>query len=231
MAAPAEARVIVVTGCTRGLGRALVSEFAAAGHTVAGCGRSRDGIAAVSAELGTPHVFSVVDVADDAAVAVWARDVIRRLGAPELLVNNAGLINDPAPLWEVDAGSFDRILAVNLSGVANCIRHFVPAMVARKRGVIVNLSSGWGRSVSPGVGPYCATKWGIEGLTKTLAEELPEGMAAVPLNPGAIDTDMLRQCWSDRAANFPKAKEWGRSASQFILRLGPRDNGRSVSVP
>jgi len=104
-------------------------------------------------------------------------------------------------------------------------------MVARKQGVIVNFSSGWGRSTSAEVAPYCASKYAIEGLTKALAQELPAGMAAVPLNPGVIDTDMLRQCWVDSAGGYPKAAEWAKVAAPFILTLGPKDNGQSVSVP
>ncbi len=97
-------------------------------------------------------------------------------------------------------------------------------------GVIVNLSSGWGRSVAPEVGPYCATKFAIEGFTKALAAELPEGMAAIPLNPGVIDTDMLRSCWADGAASYPKAEAWAKSAAPFILKLGAKQNGQSLSV-
>jgi NAD(P)-dependent dehydrogenase (short-subunit alcohol dehydrogenase family) len=104
-------------------------------------------------------------------------------------------------------------------------------MVAAKKGVVVNLSSGWGRGVSPGVAPYCASKWAIEGLTKALAQELPAGMAAVPLNPGVIDTDMLRLCWPEGASNHPKAEAWAKVAAPFILRLGATDNGASLSVP
>jgi NAD(P)-dependent dehydrogenase (short-subunit alcohol dehydrogenase family) len=103
-------------------------------------------------------------------------------------------------------------------------------MVAAKKGVIVNFSSGWGRSTSAEVAPYCASKFAIEGLTKALAQELPKGMAAVPFNPGVIDTDMLRQAWSDGAASYPKAEEWAKVAAPFILGLGPKDNGKSVSV-
>jgi len=230
MAATADSRVIVVTGCTRGLGRALVEEFIAAGHRVAGCGRGAEimGLRMTHAE---PHDFAVVDVSQESKVAIWAEKVIGVLGAPDILINNAALTNNPAPLWEVPAREFDALMDVNIKGVANVIRHFVPAMVARKKGVIVNFSSGWGRSVSPGVGPYCATKFAIEGLTKALAEELPHGMTAVPLNPGIIDTEMLRQCWGDDAASYPKAEAWGRSAAEFILSLSPKDNGKSVSVP
>lgn len=222
--------VIVITGCTRGLGRALVGEFIAAGHTVVGCGRGAQ-VMELRFEHPEPHDFSVVDVAQETKVAIWAEKVIGVLGAPDILINNAALINNPAPLWKVPAREFDALIDVNIKGVANVIRHFVPAMVARGKGVVVNLSSGWGRSVSPEVAPYCATKWAIEGLTKALAEELPAGMAAVPLDPGVIDTDMLRQCRDESAAAYPKASQWAGTAAKFILKLGPKDNGKSVSVP
>ena len=103
-------------------------------------------------------------------------------------------------------------------------------MIERGSGTIVNLSSGWGRSVSPEVAPYCATKWAIEGLTKALAAELPAGLAAVPLNPGVIDTDMLQKCFGGGAASYPKPEEWAKTAAPFILGLGPGDSGKSASV-
>jgi NAD(P)-dependent dehydrogenase (short-subunit alcohol dehydrogenase family) len=103
-------------------------------------------------------------------------------------------------------------------------------MIAKKRGIIVNFSSGWGRSTSPEVAPYCASKYAIEGLTLALAQELPRGMAAVPLNPGVIDTDMLRQAWSDGAASYPNAEQWAKRAAPFLLGLGEKDNGRSLTV-
>ena len=78
--------------------------------------------------------------------------------------------------------------------------------------------------------PYCASKWAIEGLTKALAAELPAGMAAVPLNPGVIDTAMLRQCWANGAAGYPKAEGWAEAAAPFILSLGSKDNGKSLSI-
>ena len=75
------------------------------------------------------------------------------------------------------------------------------------------------------------SKWAIEGLTKALAAELPKGMAAVPLNPGTIDTDMLRSCWADGAEGHPKAEAWAEKAAPYILQLGAKDNGKSLSVP
>ncbi len=182
-------------------------------------------------EFGAPHEFAVVDVADNAAVAEWAERLLKHYGPPDLLINNAAVMNDLAPLWEVPVEQFDHLIDVNVKGVANVIRAFAPAMVRRRAGIIVNLSSGWGRSTSADVAPYCASKWAIEGLTQAMAQELPKGMAAIPLNPGVIDTDMLRQCWGASAGSYPPADKWAEVAAPFLLSLGPKDNGRALTVP
>jgi NAD(P)-dependent dehydrogenase (short-subunit alcohol dehydrogenase family) len=120
---------------------------------------------------------------------------------------------------------------VNVKGTANVIRHFVPSMVRRKTGVIVNLSSGWGRSTDAEVAPYCASKWAIEGLTQSLAKELPPGMATVPLNPGIINTQMLQSCFGGSADHYPTPDEWAKIAVPFLLQIGPKDNGGQLTVP
>lgn len=233
MPARADTRVgvVVITGATRGLGRALTERFVELGWSVAGCGRSTAHVDALRAEHAAPHRFDVVDVADWPAVESWAQQTITALGAPDLLVSNAGVINQPRPLWEVPVEEFSTVVDVNLKGVFHVARAFLPAMCARQRGVVVNLSSGWGRSTSPDVAPYCATKWGVEGLTQALAEELPAGMAAVALNPGIIDTEMLRKCWGNEAGRYPDADRWSRAAAPFLASLNARRNGQSLTVP
>jgi len=209
----------------------MVDEFARRGHTVLGCGRSQKGIERLRRQLGPPHDFSVVDVAADGEVKAWAGRLVGAYGPPDLLLNNAGVINKNARLWEVPEREFARVVDVNLKGTANVIRHFVPAMVKREQGVIVNFSSGWGRSTDAEVAPYCATKWGVEGLTQAFAQELPSGMAAVALNPGIINTDMLQSCFGGPAAEYVAPAEWARSAVPFLLKLGPGDNGQQLTVP
>lgn len=223
-------RVIIVTGATRGLGRAMTARLIEAGHTVAGCGRSLSGIKELEASYGRPHRFDCVDVVDDHQVAEWAEAVIAEVGPPDLLLNNAATINPNAPVWQVSADEFDKVIDVNINGVANVLRHFVPSMVQRERGIIVNFSSGWGRSTSPEVGPYCATKWAIEGLTQSLAQELPRGMAAIPLNPGVINTELLQSCFGPSADDCPDPDAWSRYAVPFILGITPDRNGQSLSV-
>ena len=224
-------KVVVITGVTRGLGRAMAIEFARLGHTVAGCGRSRKELDQLAKMLGAPHRIASVDVASDQHVANWAKEMLAELGPPDLLLNNAALINRNAPLWRVSAEEFSAVIDVNIKGVTNVIRHFAPAMIERGSGVIVNFSSGWGRSTDAEVAPYCATKWAIEGLTQALAQELPPGMAAVPLNPGVIDTDMLRSCFGGSASSYPSPEQWAKRAVPFLLKIGPRDNGQPLTAP
>lgn len=224
------ARRIVITGVSRGLGRALVDGFAVRGHVVCGCARSADAVAELSRQYPPPHDFAVVDVSSDAEVRAWAKCALAG-GPPDLLINNAALINRNAPLWKVPEDEVSRVVDVNIKGVVNVLRHFLPAMVNRGQGVIVNLSSGCGRGVSPELAPYCATKWAIEGLTRALAEELPAGMAAVPLNPGIINSAMLQTCWGQGADDYPDASDWAQRAVPMLPRLGPKHNGRPLSVP
>jgi NAD(P)-dependent dehydrogenase (short-subunit alcohol dehydrogenase family) len=222
---------IVITGVTRGLGRAMLQEFAARGHAVAGCGRSEAAIEKLRLAFPAPHRFATVDVADDIQVVQWARYVLTTLGPPDILINNAAVTNAPAPLWEISAAEFGSLVDVNIKGPANVVRHFVPAMIAQGSGVIVNFSSGWGRSTAPNVAPYCASKWAIEGLTRALAQELPKGMAAISLNPGIIDTEMLRISFGEAAGDYESPTTWAERAVPFLLKLGPKSNGKALSIP
>lgn len=220
-----------VTGCSRGLGRALVEWFGDQGWTLSGCGRDAASMKALQSRLGDRGRFIPVDVADDEAVAAFSAEIDEQFGPPDLLVNNAGLINERAPLWEVPADEFSRIVDVNVKGVANCLRHFAPLMIARGRGVMVNLSSGWGRSTSPEVAPYCATKWAIEGLSQAMAQELPRNLAVAALNPGVIATDMLRIAFGEAAAAHDSPEQWAERAGPFLASLDASANGKQLTVP
>jgi NAD(P)-dependent dehydrogenase (short-subunit alcohol dehydrogenase family) len=223
-------KTLVITGVTRGLGRAMAEEFIRLGHVVLGCGRSEQHLAELRRRFGEWHEFDQVDVASDEQVQAWAKRLLKARGAPDLLLNNAGVINRNAPLWNISSEEFGQVIDVNIKGVANVIRHFVPVMIDRGSGVVVNFSSGWGRSTDAEVAPYCATKWAIEGLTQALAQELPASVAAVALNPGVINTDMLQSCFGGSASAYPSAEQWARKAVPFLLELGPRHNGQSLTV-
>ncbi len=225
-----QSKIVVITGVSRGLGYAMTEKFIELGHVVLGCARSTTDITKLKKKFGKPHHFEALDVASDDDVRRWAEKTLKRDGPPDLLINNAALMNQPAPLWEIGPEEFAGLVDVNIKGVANVIRHFVPAMVRKRAGVIINFSSGWGTSTDPNVAPYCATKFAIEGLTQALAQELPTGMAAIPLNPGIINTDMLQRCFGGSASEYPTAKEWAKKAVPFILKLDATRNGESISV-
>ncbi|MBC7817800.1 MAG: SDR family NAD(P)-dependent oxidoreductase [Planctomycetaceae bacterium] len=231
MSKSAKSRIVLITGVTKGLGEAMAAKFASLGHRVIGCGRQVTVIESMRARYVAPHRFDVVDVSRDADVARWAKSVLAEVGPPDLVLNNAAIINRNAVLWDVPAEEFDAVIDVNIKGVTNVIRHFVPAMIERGSGVIVNFSSGWGRSTSAEVAPYCATKWAIEGLTQAMAQEIPDGMAAIPLNPGIINTDMLQSAFGSSAGRYPDPVRWAEATVPFLLQLSAKDNGEPLSAP
>ncbi|PSB37146.1 oxidoreductase [filamentous cyanobacterium Phorm 46] len=224
-------KLIVITGVSRGLGLAMTEKFIELGHRVLGCARSSEAVEKLNQKYSKPHYFTCLDVASDEQVKTWATEILAKNEPPDLLINNAGITNHLAPLWNISNEEFSQVIDVNIKGTANVIRHFVPAMIARKSGIIVNFSSGWGRSTSPEVAPYCASKWAIEGLTRSLAQELPRGMAAIPLNPGIIHTDMLDICFGEDAVNYTSVKAWVQKAVPLLLKLKPSDNGMPLTVP
>ncbi len=224
-------KIVVVTGVSRGLGRALTNGLVKAGHTVLGTARTQSAIKELVTRYPSPHRFDVVDQTKPDQIADWVQSVIGSHGAPDLLVNNAAMINPNAPLWQVPDNQFSELIDTNIKGVFHVCKQFLPAMIERGTGVTVNLSSGWGRSVAAEVAPYCATKWAIEGLTLSLAEELPSGLAAATLNPGVINTDMLQSCFGPGASSYRSPEEWAETAVPFLTKLDASCNGKALTAP
>jgi len=221
---------ILLTGCTKGLGRAMTHGFIESGTTVAGLGRDEAALAELRATYPAPHRFDAVDVSDDDSVKTYAEKVLTEWGTPDLLINNAATINRNAPLWEISDEEIDQLLRINLKGVVSMMRYILPAMNEAGHGIVVNFSSGWGRSTAPKVAPYCMSKWGIEGLSQATALEVADGVAVVALNPGIIDTPMLRSCFGEGAAGHEPPEAWAKRAVPKILGLSASDNGASLSV-
>jgi len=138
-------KTVVIIGCTRGLGRAMVRRFIDLGWQIAGCGRNEARIDELSRKWPAPHFFSVCDVSREDDVAAFCAAILKQSGPPDLVLNNAAIINPNAPLWETGAEEFSRIIDINIKGPAAMMRHLLPAMLKRGGGVIVNFSSGWGR--------------------------------------------------------------------------------------
>jgi NAD(P)-dependent dehydrogenase (short-subunit alcohol dehydrogenase family) len=223
--------VVAITGATKGLGLALARQFAKNGWTVAGCGRSPSDVQQLQTEFAKRHLFAVVDVTHDAAVAEWSKKILDTFGAPDLLINNAGAINQSALSWEIPSEEVDAILTTNVVGTFNCVRYFVPLMMKRGKGIVINMSSSSGREGDRLYSPYCASKFAVEGLTKCLAEELPKGLAVVSLDPGTNNTELLRKAIGQEAGNYPTPDQWAIRAFPFIMQIGLHDNGNALTVP
>ena len=122
----------------------MVDEFVALGWTVVGCARDAEAITQLGQKFGSPHSFHRCDVAMEEDVQALVTAVLARHGPPDLLLNNAAIINPNRPLWEMSAQDIASILDVNIKGTMAVMRHFLPAMLKQGGGVIVNFSSGWG---------------------------------------------------------------------------------------
>lgn len=223
-------RVVVLTGAARGLGRALAMELTRLGHRVHAGVRQHPGDGLREALAVTGGTLAMADTTDPQAVEIWAQNLLSQ-GVPDLVINNAAVIHPNNLLEDIPPGEVARVLAVNVGGVANVCRAFLPALKARGRGVIANLSSGAGRQGFAEISVYCASKFAVEGLTQALAAELPEGLAAVAVSPGIVDTDMLRMTRGERAGLCPRPEAWARSAAPFFLGLDAACNGLSLTTP
>lgn len=185
-------KVAVVTGATRGIGRAIAQSLVDAGARVVGSGVQEEGVRSLSAELGEKGRAVVADVGTHAGADRLVQEASTLFGRIDLLVNNAG-IAPRLSLEQMADQDFDRVLAVNLAGPFYLARRVIPGMTARGFGRIINVSSISATLGTPRLSAYCASKWGLNGLTQALAEELkPAGLFVAAVLPGSVDTDMLQ---------------------------------------
>lgn len=198
MAAP----LAVVTGASRGIGRALTERLASAGHLVAAIGRSAPDLDEVAGKTGA--IPFVLDVSDPAGVdAVFTR-ILSELGVPDLLVNNAAISGGSSLTWEMPERAWWRVFEINVRGTYLCTRAVLPAMIARGSGRIVNLSSG---AATFPVGldndgqltsAYMASKAAVNRFTEAVAGEcFSAGVRVFSMSPGMIKTDMTAEVFTD----------------------------------
>ncbi len=188
-------RVSLVTGASRGIGRAVALALAERGSDLALASRRREALEAVAGECASRGARAravALDLADDASVKAAVEEVLREFGRVDHLVNNAGVTADGL-LLRMKREDWDRVLRVNLSGAFEVTRAILPAMVKARYGRIVNISSVVGLMGNPGQANYCAAKAGLIGFTKSLAREVASRQITVnAVAPGFIDTDMTR---------------------------------------
>jgi len=191
---PLAGQVAVVTGAGRGIGAAIASALAQLGATAVLCGRTRGLLEETSTTIAQAGYRSEViecDVTLLASVEALARQVDSKFGRVDILVNNAGIGGFGMPLHELPPQAWDQILDTNLRGVYYTIRAFAPLMIRARTGHIVNISSIAGKNALPNGAAYAASKWGLNGLTYSVAEELrPYNIRASVICPGSTHTDL-----------------------------------------
>ena len=186
-------QVAVITGAGSGIGAAIARKMGRMGAVAVVCGRTRDTLqstaTAISQAGGQAEVIEC-DVTDLASVESLAKRVDGRFGRVDILVNNAGIGGSGGPLHQLSPETWDQVLNTNLRGVYYCIRSFAPLMIRANRGHIVNISSLAGKNPLPNGAAYSASKWGLNGLSYSVAEELRVHSIRVSVVcPGSVQTE------------------------------------------
>jgi 3-oxoacyl-[acyl-carrier protein] reductase len=189
-----QGQVAVITGAGRGIGAAIAHELAKMGMITVLCGRTTttlENTAAAISKLGGKAHVAECDVTDLHSVESVAARVQREFGRIDILVNNAGVGAFKAPLHKMAPDQWEHVLNTNLRGVFYCIRSFAPMMIAARNGHIVNISSLAGKNALPDGAAYAASKWGLNGLSYSVAEELRSHNIRVSVVcPGSVHTDL-----------------------------------------
>jgi 3-oxoacyl-[acyl-carrier protein] reductase len=195
-------QVAVITGAGRGIGAAIAAKLAGLGATVVLCGRTRgplDSTAGAISKNGGRAEALECDVTDLHSVEAVAAHVAETLGRLDILVNNAGVGGFGGPLHQLPPESWDQVLNTNLRGVYYCIRAFAPMMIRARTGHIINISSLAGKNALPNGAAYAASKWGLNGLSYSVAEELRTYNIRVSVVcPGSVDTELSPHAGKDK---------------------------------
>ena len=196
-------QVAVVTGAGRGIGAAIAARIAGLGATVVLCGRSRgplESTAAAISKAGGQAQARECDVTNLRSVESMAAHVDQTLGRLDILVNNAGVGGFGGPLHQLPPDSWEQVLNTNLRGVYYCIRACAPMMIRARAGHIINISSLAGKNALPNGAAYAASKWGLNGLSYSAAEELRgHNIRVSVVCPGSVDTELSPHAGKDPA--------------------------------
>ena len=221
---PAAGRTALVTGGGNGLGAAIARHLVDAGARVVLAGRRPEPLHATAAALGPATRVETVDVADPASVA----DLAARLADEHvsILVNNAGIAGPVAPLVEIEPAEWDEVFATNVRGVYLVCRAFLPAMIARGAGDVINVASVSGKRPLTRRTPYCASKTAVIGLTSTLAFEVgPAGVRVNTLSPGPVEGDRM-----DRNFRLEAMRTGGTADTAKEAFVGRAALGRMITA-
>ena len=191
-----EGKTIVVTGASRGLGKALAHRYAAEGARVAICARNDALLREVESSLtkdGTEVFAQACDISDSNQVQDFTQGLLERFGTVDGLVNNAAILGSRVPLVEQKIHEWDEVVQTNLHGTFFMTKALLPTMIKKGSGFIINVSSTVGKSGRKDWGAYAVTKFGLEGFTQVLAEEVKKFNIRVnAVNPGPLATELRR---------------------------------------
>ncbi|MHC4819052.1 MAG: SDR family NAD(P)-dependent oxidoreductase [Planctomycetota bacterium] len=201
----------LVTGTSRGIGAALEVALRAEGCEVTGVSRT----GADPCDIGDPEQVAAL---------------FRRTGPVDLMINNAGVIHEPAALVDLPLAEWHRLFATNVFGTVAMLQAYLPAMNARGAGTVLNVSSTWGRHGAGRQSPYCATKFAVEGLSQAVAQEVARGVAVLAVNPGVVATEMLATCFEADVSGYTPPADCAASFVRMLHRLDGSWNGRSIDV-
>ena len=206
-----DGRVAIVTGGGRGLGRAIALRFAAEGAAVTLAGTGRAHLEATAAEItahGGRALAQIADVSNESAVATMVAATVARFGRLDILVNNAGISGPTAPVVEAPAAEWEQTLAINLTGAFLCAKHAIPHLISAGGGRIINISSIAGQIGYALRSAYAASKWGMIGLTRSIAIEVgPHDITVNAIAPGSTRGERLTSVIRDRAARLGSTPE------------------------
>jgi NAD(P)-dependent dehydrogenase (short-subunit alcohol dehydrogenase family) len=204
-------RVAIVTGGGRAIGRTIALRLAAGGADVVLAAPDRaelEGVAGEVRALGRRALPVVTDIRHEEQVAAMAAQALQAFGRIDVLVNNAGIIGPTAPVANLRRADWDEVLAVNLTGAMLCCKAVLPDMMARRSGRIVNVSSIAGKIAYSLRSPYAVSKWGLIGLTLTLAKEVgPHDIQVNAVCPGPVTGERMRGIFATRAAELGQTVE------------------------
>ena len=247
-------RIIVILGVSRdNLGEACVRWLAKQttniqipySYAIVACGRNERVLKELKAEMPFVH-FYAMDVTDSEGVSSLATRVFQQHGSPHVVINAVGVSTPQCAFSEISSSHFDTIIDTIIKGTANVARSFLSVMAARGvgsssdihgqsdsyEGVLVNLTSNWARTAVAGQSAMCTAKWAVEGLSKSIALELPQYLACIPCNPGVIKTSgMVSVGYQPSEQHFQNPHTWASNCMPFLLSLSPRENGRSLTCP
>lgn len=207
MTARLSGQTAMITGASRGIGAATARLLAAAGARTALLARTERALAPLADELGVGAFYVPADLTDPRSLEDAIAEVRRRIGTPDIVVNSAGIFR-VAPVAELSVDVFSQVLEINLVVPFRVLRAFLPAMLARGSGHIVNLGSVADRYAFPENGAYSASKFGLRGLHEVLRTELRgTGVRATLISPAAVDTPL----WDQVEATSPPGRFTARS--------------------